>query len=181
VSRDSVTAEPRADDPRAGPERNRSPGARRASIWVLNGVLVAVAAIVYIVAIAPLRQSGDPMLVPVLIFIAAFAAGEWWRVFIHFRSQTQSFSLSELPLVIGVFMLTPDHLVLARVVGTAIALGVLRRQDPIKLLFNLASFALETETVAVLVHRVSGTNGNSRWSGSGCSSSWRLPRCSASD
>jgi diguanylate cyclase (GGDEF)-like protein len=161
VSRDSVTAEPRADDPRAGPERNRSPGGRRASIWVLNGVLVSVATIVYIVAIAPLRQSGDPMLVPVVIFIAAFAAGEWWRVFIHFRSQTQSFSLSELPLVIGVFMLTPDHLVLARVVGTAIALGVLRRQDPIKLLFNLASFALETETVAVLVHRVSGTNGNS--------------------
>ncbi len=161
MSRDLVTAEPRDAEPRAGPESKPSPGGRRASIWVLNGVLVAVATIVYIVAVAPLRQSGDPMLVPIVIFIAAFAVGEWWRVFIHFRSQTQSFSLSELPLVIGVFMLTPDHLVLARILGTAIALGVLRRQDPIKLLFNLASFALETETVAVLVHRVSGTSGNS--------------------
>jgi diguanylate cyclase (GGDEF)-like protein len=156
-----VTAELRPDDPRAGPATHRSPGGRRTSIWVLNGFLVAVATIIYVVAIMPLHQSGDPMLAPIVLLIAAFAAGEWWRVFIHFRSQTQSFSLSEIPLVIGVFVLTPDHLVLARVLGTAIALGLLRRQDPIKLVFNLASFALETETVAVLVHRVSGTNGNS--------------------
>ena len=89
-----------------------------------------------------------------------FAVGEWWRVFIHFRQEAQSFSLSEIPLVIGVFVLAgdPGALVLARVLGAAIGLGLLRRQEPMKLIFNLASFALETETVTILVHHISGTD-----------------------
>jgi hypothetical protein len=35
---------------------------------------------------------------------------------------------------------------------------VLRRQEPVKLIFNLASFALETETVTILAHHISGTD-----------------------
>jgi diguanylate cyclase (GGDEF)-like protein len=159
-----VTAEHHVDDARAGPETApRGARGRTAPIWVLNGLLTAIAALVYLVAVAPLVQDNGVTVPPIAVLavlVAAFAATEWWRVFIHFRQEAQSYSLSEIPLVIGLFALSPDHLVLARVLGAAIGLGVVRRQDPKKLVFNLASFALEAETVTVLVHWVAGANPN---------------------
>jgi diguanylate cyclase (GGDEF)-like protein len=160
VRRSLVTTEHRVDDARAGPEA--PPRARHGPvvpIWVLNGFLAAIAGVVYVVTVAPLAQSTGITLPPIAVLaivVAAFTATEWWRVFIHFRQEAQSYSLSEIPLVIGLFVLSPDHLVLARVLGAAIGLGIVRRQEPKKLVFNLASFALEAETVTVLVHWVAG-------------------------
>jgi diguanylate cyclase (GGDEF)-like protein len=159
-----VTARQRVDNARAGPEnRPAASGGSVAPIWVLNIVLALAAGIVYVLGIAPLpHKSAAPILV-IAALAASFAAGEWWRVFIHFRQEAQSFSLSEIPLVIGVFVLAadPGPLVLARVLGTGIGLGLLRRQDPMKLIFNLASFALETETVTILFHHISGADATS--------------------
>ncbi len=156
-----VTSESHVDDPRAGPvaqpeERERS---RLPAIWAFNALLVASAGAVYVFAVAPLVQTGEFKVAPILVLVAlvaAFTATEWGRVFIHFRQEAQSYSLSEIPLVIGLFAVAPDHLVLARVLGAAIGLGLIRRQDPKKLVFNLASVALETEMITVLVHRVAG-------------------------
>jgi diguanylate cyclase (GGDEF)-like protein len=156
-----VTAGQRADDARAGPEnRPTASGGSVAPIWILNVALMLAAAVVYVVGVAPLHRTAPATLLVIAVLVAAFATGEWWRVFIHFRQEAQSFSLSEIPLVIGVFVLAgdPGPLVLARVLGAAIGLGVLRRQEPMKLIFNLASFALETETVTILVHHISGTD-----------------------
>jgi len=161
VPRPVVSAELHIDDARAPAVEASKRGDRTASIWVLNGVLAAAAGIVYILAVAPLGQIDRLSVGPLMVLgvlVATFAATECWRVFIHFRQEAQSYSLSEIPLVIGLFVLSPDHLVLARVFGTAIGLGLIRRQDPKKLAFNLATFALEAETVTVLVHRVSGAN-----------------------
>jgi diguanylate cyclase (GGDEF)-like protein len=162
VRRSLVTTEHRVDDARAGPEAPpRARHGRVVPIWVLNAFLAAIAGVVYVVAVAPLAQSNGTPVPPIAVLaivVAAFTATEWWRVFIHFRQEAQSYSLSEIPLVVGLFVLSPDHLVLARVLGAAIGLGIVRRQDPKKLVFNLASFALEAETVTVLVHRVAGAN-----------------------
>jgi diguanylate cyclase (GGDEF)-like protein len=157
-----VKTRQRAADARAGPENRPTASGRSVTpIWVLNMCMCLLAALVYVVAVAPLRQSaGPPILWMVAALVVGFAVGEWWRVFIHFRKESQSFSLSEIPLVIGVFMLAgdPGELVLARILGAAIGLGLIRRQEPIRLIFNLASFAIETETFTILVHRISGTN-----------------------
>ena len=164
MSRRAVTAKQRADDARAGPEsRPAASGGSVAPIWLLNVGMTLAAAGVYVLAVAPLHQTTATMILPIAALVGGFAVGEWWRVFIHFRQEAQSFSLSEIPLVIGVFALAndPGALVLSRVLGAAIGLGLLRRQEPMKLIFNLASFALEAETVTILVHRVSGTNATS--------------------
>ena len=164
MSRPLVTAKQRADDARASPEnRPTASGGSIAPIWVLNIGMAIAAAILYVVAVAPLHRSTTAMILPIAALVVGFVAGEWWRVFINFRQEAQSFSLSEIPLVIGVFVLAgdPGALVLARVLGAAIGLGILRRQEPMKLLFNLASFALEAETFSILVHHVSGTNATS--------------------
>ncbi|MFI5285535.1 MAG: putative bifunctional diguanylate cyclase/phosphodiesterase [Candidatus Dormibacteria bacterium] len=159
-----VTAKQGSDDARAGPEnRPEASAGSVAPIWVLNVVMMLAAAAVYLFAVAPLRIGGGAAILPIAVLVTAFAVGEWWRVYIHFRQEAQSFSLSEIPLVIGVFVLAanPGPLVLARILGGAIGLGVLRRQEPMKLIFNLASFALETETVTILVHHISGTDATS--------------------
>jgi diguanylate cyclase (GGDEF)-like protein len=158
-----VTTNQRTDDARAGPEnRPAASGGSVARIWVLNVGMTLATAVVYVVAVAPLRHPPARATFPILfaLLVLGFAVGEWWRVFIHFRQEAQSFSLSEIPLVIGVFALAgdPGALVLARVLGAAIGLGLIRRQDPMKLVFNLASFALETETFTILVNHISGTN-----------------------
>jgi len=157
VSRHTVTAEQQVDDARAGPENRPAASAGRlAPIWFLNVGMTLVAATVYVVAIAPLGGTTRAMILPIAALAVAFAASESWRVFIHFRQEAQSFSLSEIPLVVGVFALTgdPGALVLTRVLGAAVGLGLIRRQEPMKLIFNLASFALETETVTLLAHQI---------------------------
>ncbi len=164
MSRRLVTAKPRADDARAGPEnRPTASGGSAAPIWVLNIGMAIGAAVLYVVAVAPLRRPGGVAILSIALLVVGFAVAEWWRVFIHFRQEAQSYSLSEIPLVIGVFVLAgdPGELVLARVLGAAIGLGLLRRQEPIRLVFNLASFAIETETLLLLVNHISGTDAKS--------------------
>ncbi len=161
MSRRLVTAKQRAGDARAAPEnRPTASSGSVAPIWILNIGMALAAAAVYVAFIAPLRRPSGVAVLSIALLVAAFAVGEWWRVFIHFRQEAQSYSLSEIPLVIGVFALAgdPGELVLARVVGAAIGLGLLRRQEPKRLVFNLASFAIETETLSLLVNHISGTN-----------------------
>jgi len=153
VPRSAVNAEPRGDEARAGPQSVS--GARFGvvtPIRLLTALVVIAAAAVYVLAVAPLKQTESPTWYPVLIFVALFGACESWRVSIEFRRTSQTYSLSEVPLVAGVFLLSPGQVVLARVAGGAIALGLIRRQAPVKLIFNMASFALEAEILTVLVH-----------------------------
>ncbi len=164
MSRRLVTAKQHAGDARAGPvSRPTASTGRVAPIWVLNICMAAAAAVFYIAGIAPLRRPGGVAILSIALLVVGFAVAEWWRVLIHFRQEAQSYSLSEIPLVIGVFVLAgdPGELVLARVLGAAIGLGLLRRQEPIRLVFNLASFAIETETLVLLVNHISGTNATS--------------------
>ena len=57
------------------------------------------------------------------------------------RGSAHSLSLSELPLVLGLLLADPSELMLAAVAGPAVVL-VVTRQDPVRLVFNLAQFAL---------------------------------------
>ena len=78
----------------------------------------------------------------------------WWRlalgflvaercvVHLQFRRSAHSFSLGDVPLVFGLVFATGDDLVSRAVVGTALTLLLDRRLPPIKLVFNLAQFAL---------------------------------------
>jgi diguanylate cyclase (GGDEF)-like protein len=161
-----MTAEQHVDDARAGPAAgHRVRAIHRASIWAYIALLASVAGLIYAFLVAPLVQRHElpyPQIAVVVVLCGAFIAAEWWSVVIHLGQETQRYSLSEIPLVIGLFVVAPDDLVLARVIGAAVGLGVLRRQDFQKLAFNLASFTLEAETVIVLVHRVAGASPDPR-------------------
>ncbi len=79
----------------------------------------------------------------------AFLAMELIPVHLRLGREAYAFSMSELPLVVGLFFVRPDLLLLARLVGSLVAFAV-QRKAPQKIAFNAAMFALET-TVAVSV------------------------------
>jgi diguanylate cyclase (GGDEF)-like protein len=89
---------------------------------------------------------------PWWLLAAFFLVAEVCVVHIHLRGDAHSFSLSEVPLVLGLFCSDPVQLVTAQAVGAALALAIHRRQSVHKLAFNLAQFALCTSTAAWLFH-----------------------------
>ena len=93
-----------------------------------------------------------PFLLEWWVIAGAYALAEVLVVRLQFRRDTHSFSLSEIPLVLGLFFLRPGHLIVALLVGSAVALALHRRQSPVKLAFNLANLTC-TASLAVLAFR----------------------------
>ena len=91
-----------------------------------------------------------------VLFVLAFAATEVAVVHLHVRRSAQTFSLSEVPLVIGLFFVPPPLLVAARLVGAGGALFAYRRQRSVKLAFNLGVVVLETAVAIVIFHALLG-------------------------
>ncbi|MEA2459829.1 MAG: hypothetical protein QOH90_6 [Actinomycetota bacterium] len=73
---------------------------------------------------------------------------------LQFRRDAYSFSLAEIPLVLGLFFATPQDLVLGHVIGATIALGLHRRQSLLKVAFNVSHYALETCFAAAIFFRL---------------------------
>ncbi|MFZ0157934.1 MAG: GGDEF domain-containing protein, partial [Kineosporiaceae bacterium] len=74
---------------------------------------------------------------------------------VEINSEAHTFSLSEVPLVLGLLFTDPWHVLLARLLGEAVVLIGLERQSPPKLAFNLSLFFAET-TAALAVFRWAG-------------------------
>ena len=87
-----------------------------------------------------------------------FAASEVFVIHYQFRSEQYTFSLMELPFALGLYFATWPALIIARLVGGGLALRVHRKQGPMKLAFNLASFILETSVAVVLFRLIAGHN-----------------------
>ncbi len=91
-----------------------------------------------------------------LTLAGLFAAAEVFVVHLEYRRNAHTFSLVELPLVIGLVAAPPAVLISAHAIGAAAALIFHRRQRPIKLAFNLAAFALQ-DVLAIVVFRAFGS------------------------
>jgi diguanylate cyclase (GGDEF)-like protein len=106
--------------------------------------------------------------VPWPILALLFYLAEICLVHLHFRRGAHSFSMSEVPLLLGLFFATPRELLLAQLVGCTVALALQRRQSLLKVAFNITNFATTT-TCAIVVMRVlvpPGTKfGADAWSG----------------
>ena len=91
------------------------------------------------------------------------ALADSFAVHVELRDNAHSFTMNELPLMIGLFLCTPEQLVLARLVGMLFGLVIIRRQRALKAFFNLALSMLETVTALMVflaitdaVHHSSG-------------------------
>ena len=124
-----------------------------------RGLLLALAGGVALLACAETlaftagvgRVSGRPA--SWIALTVAFGLTELFLIHFEHRRDSHSVSLSALPLVFGLFTVSPVALVAARVMGSGLALAGRWRQAPLKMAVNLASFWLEVAT-AVSVFRL---------------------------
>ncbi len=126
--------------------------------WALTGLVIACAALLgWVVWGSP--QVASEQTLPVWVLVPLFYVGEITVVHIRFKRNTQSFSMSEIALVFGLFFVSPALVLVAQFVGNAAALMINRRQPALKLVFNLAQFTLVTAfSIALFRQMVVGSD-----------------------
>jgi diguanylate cyclase (GGDEF)-like protein len=104
--------------------------------------LVGGAAIVGLALVLPWAQPFDHHFeLPWEVLAAGFFVAEWKVIQVHFRRETHAFSMSEVPVVAGLFLVDPHLYVLAAVVGSGAALLFGGARSPLRILYNLCHFA----------------------------------------
>ena len=131
-------------------------GSRR--VWALNVTLGALTGALFVIVVGRLPALDAPLQIEWWWVAAAYAAAEMLVVHLQFRRDTHSFSLSEIPLLIGLFFLSPDRLLVALFLGSGAALALHRRQPAVKLGFNLANLGFSTSLGIILFRAILGAN-----------------------
>ncbi len=128
-------------------------------VWVFIGLVAATAAGVWLYAFHSIGNQ---------VFLKSAVGLPWWGlaiafyvaealvVHLHFRKQAHTLSPSEIPLVLGLFLVTPAGLLAAQLVGAGLAFALHRRQRPIKIAFNLALQTLCTGLGLLVFHALAG-------------------------
>lgn len=123
--------------------------------WLLAGLTLAMAATalgIYAASLSELAPFDPDFSPPWWMLAPLFFLAEVAVVHLPLGRQTLSFTLVEIPVVLGLFLAAPSDLIFAQLLGAGVALLVHRRLNPTKLAFNLANYALGT-AVAVTVFR----------------------------
>jgi diguanylate cyclase (GGDEF)-like protein len=123
-----------------------SAGAR---IRISTLVIIAMTAGLHLAWGDAMASAPTPHELPWWLLAALFYVAEVLVVQVQLGREAQSVSLTEIPLVIGLFFLGPQDLVLAQAVGTAAALAVRGRHSPMRLVYTISYRALGT-TIAAL-------------------------------
>jgi diguanylate cyclase (GGDEF)-like protein len=93
-----------------------------------------------------------------VIVALLYFASERFVIDLDVREQTHSFSLSEIALVLSLIFAPPVDLLVGQLIGGGAALLFRPGQRPIKLLFNLANFAVCSGVALVVFRLVLGAN-----------------------
>ena len=123
-------------------------------VWLLTASLATITIALLVQQVGTLPQLNPIIRLPWYALAVLFYLTEIFVVHIEFRRDAHSFSLSEIPLVLGLFFATPTDFILAQFIGAALALGLHRRQSPLKLAFNVSHFCLEATVATVIFHRI---------------------------
>src|SRR6185369_7500889 len=113
-----------------------------ARVWALTILLIAIAAVLLAIEVPAGQPTAPPVTIPWWLLAGIFFLTEAKVVHLHIGRSAHSFSMSEIPLVYGLFFFRPAEFIVARLIGSALALVISRRQRSVKLGFNLAQFLL---------------------------------------
>ena len=91
---------------------------------------------------------------PWILLLVAFAATESFDVNLELGENAHSFTINEIPMVIGLFFLSPGELVAARVIGGLIVLIWPYRHNGVKFLFNAGLFIAEAGVALLVFHSI---------------------------
>ncbi|MFP5335113.1 MAG: hypothetical protein ACLGIV_07360, partial [Actinomycetes bacterium] len=110
----------------------------------MAAVVMAAVAVMLLVAVVRPVEIDHPVGLPTLIAVIAVLYGlaEVSKIHVEVRGQALSISLSDMPLVLGLFLLPPEWLLLARL-APALLVHLARRTAAAKSAFNIGLFTLE--------------------------------------
>jgi diguanylate cyclase (GGDEF)-like protein len=129
-------------------------------VWGWVVLLALMAVVVGFLTLQHEREFAAPFDVPWPLMAVAFFLGEANVVQVHFRRERHSFSLSELPGVIGLFLLSPTAYLLALLTGAGVALFRGGSTSMLKRSFNMANFALTAVVSLALFHAIAPLTGH---------------------
>jgi diguanylate cyclase (GGDEF)-like protein len=133
-------------------------------IALLTGAVAAAAVALFVVVVEPLPAAATALSLPWLLWAAAFGVGELLVVHVQWKRDSHTFSITDLVLAAGLFLTAPGTVVTAQVVGTGLALLLVRRQTGLKLAFNVAQYALGgCLTVIAFTLMAGGLGGDLAW------------------
>ncbi len=121
-------------------------------VWLFTLLLGAITVGLALVLVPPAPPADLGFTIPVWLLIGGFYLAEAKVIHLHIGRSAHSFSMSELPLIAGLFLVTPAAFIVARVIGSGLALFFNRRQRSVKLAFNLVQFSLASVISVAIVH-----------------------------
>jgi diguanylate cyclase (GGDEF)-like protein len=136
-------------------------------VWLFTLMLGLLAIIGYATLVQDLRAVPAPLHFPWPVLAVGFLAAEAKVIVVHFRRESHSFSLSEIPAVAGLFFFSPDEYIASMLLGSGLAMLLTARPSAVKFAFNLANFAVIAVVGLAIFHaigRFAGPPGPSEWS-----------------
>ena len=128
-------------------------------VWALTVLLTAIALLIASAELPARAPATPPVAFPWWVLAGLFYLTEAKVVHLHIGRSAHSFSMSEIPVVYGIFFFAPGEFIAARLIGASVALIFGRRQRSAKLAFNLAQFLLcSVVTVGVVQLFVGGAS-----------------------
>ena len=121
-------------------------------ILLFSALLAAVAALLAVFLVPAEAPAKAPFTIPWWLLAALFFVAEAKVIHLHIGRSAHSLSMSEIPIVIGLFLVAPPVFIMARVVGSALGLYFGRHQSPVKIAFNLAQFAFCSVISVAILH-----------------------------
>jgi diguanylate cyclase (GGDEF)-like protein len=98
-----------------------------------------------------LAKPAVPLTLSWWVFAIIVAIIEFPLIHLYIRSEAHSFTLGELALCLGLFLVPPEHFILGAVVGATVAKF---RLPPLKLAFNAALWVLQASVAVVVFQRL---------------------------
>lgn len=120
------------------------------AILSLVAVMASASVAIRVFSLPALSAPSDALSINWIVLAACFAIAERFVVNLHFKSEAGTFSLLELPLIFGLLFAPPVQLWGAVALGTGFSLAILRRQPPVKVVFNVANLTLRA-SIAMLI------------------------------
>src|SRR4051794_34483052 len=128
----------------------RATRAARTPVAAIAALMVVIAVSINAAPIPPDWTVTRSYLAWAAVLAVAFWLVEVVPIHLEWAGQAYSSSLSEVPLVIGLFFCPSPLLALARIVGGGLALAGSRKQPPHKLAFNIALQSLEVSVALAI-------------------------------
>ena len=129
------------DEPGASPSLSSMRSAQ-VRVAIVAGLVAGAAALLSALLLPHMRPFGAPYHVPWWLVALGFFIADWKVLHVHFRRETHVFTMIEVPVVAGLFLLAPAEYLLAAVTGGGLALLVTGRGSWLKMAYNLALAAL---------------------------------------